>query len=138
MFRTIIVGYDEPERGGEAVALAEALRDPLHGSLLLTSAYLPTPVPTAPFVVAADLRDPTESLLSEARAQLEGRVPVRTISVPAAPARALTETAEREHADLVVVGSSHHGNGGPRAPRHDRGAAAAWRALRGRRGAARI
>ena len=112
MFRTIVVGYDEPERGGEAIALAEALRDPRHGSLLLASAYLPTPVPTAPFVVAVDLRDPTERLLSEARAQLEGRVPVRTISVPASPARALTETAEREHADLVVVGSSHHGKVG--------------------------
>ena len=80
MFRTIVVGYDEPERGGEAIALAETLRDPRHGSLLLTSAYLPTRVPAAPFVVGVDLRDPTESSLSEARAQLEGRVPVRTIS----------------------------------------------------------
>jgi len=110
MFRTIVVGYDGPERGGDAIALAEILRDPRHGSLLLTSAYLPTPVPAAPYVIAGpDLRDPTDALLSEARAQLEGRVPVRTISVPAAPARALTETAEREHADLVVVGSSHRG-----------------------------
>ena len=110
MFRTIVVGYDGPGRGGEAIALAEILRDPRHGSLLLTSAYLPTPVPAAPYVIAGpDLRDPTDAMLSEARAQLEGRVPVRTISVPAAPARALTETAEREHADLVVVGSSHRG-----------------------------
>ena len=112
MFRTIVIGYDEPERGGEAIALAEALRDPRHGSLLLVSAYLPTPVPAAPFVVAADLRDPTDSLLSEARAQLGDRAPVRTIAIPASPARALTETAEREHADLVVVGSSHRGNVG--------------------------
>ena len=109
MFRTIVVGYDEPERGGQAIALAETLRDPRGGSLLLTSAYMPTPVPAAPFVVAADLRDPTERLLAAARARLEGDMPVRTIAVPAAPARALTETAEREHADLVVVGSSHHG-----------------------------
>ena len=110
MFRTIVVGYDGPARGGEAIALAEVLRDPRHGSLLLTSAYLPTPVPAAPYVIAPpDLRDPTDAMLSEARAQLEGRVPVRTISVPAAPARALTETAEREHADLVVVGSTHRG-----------------------------
>ena len=109
MFRTIVVGYDGPARGDDAIALAEALRDPRHGSLLLTSAYLPTPV-AAPLVIAPpDLRDPTEASLAEARAQLEGRVPARTISVPAAPARALTETAEREHADLVVVGSSHHG-----------------------------
>ena len=113
MFRTIVVGYDGPARGGEAIALAEVLRDPRHGSLLLTSALLPTPVPAAPFVVAPiDMRDPRDASLEEARARLEGRVPVRTISVSAAPARALTETAEREHADLVVVGSSHRGTVG--------------------------
>ena len=52
MFRTLVVGYDGPARGGEAIALAEVLRDPRHGSLLLTSAYLPTPVPAAPYVIA--------------------------------------------------------------------------------------
>ena len=26
MFRKIVVGYDEPDRGGEAIALAKALR----------------------------------------------------------------------------------------------------------------
>jgi len=110
MFRTIVVGYNGPARGGEAIALAEVLRDPRHGSLVLTSAYLPAAVPAAPYVIASpDLRDPTDALLSEARARLEGRVPVRTTSVPATPVRALTETAEREHADLVVVGSSRRG-----------------------------
>lgn len=113
MFRTIIVGYDGSERGDEAVALAEVLRDPRHGSLLLTTASPPIPVPAPPFVVAGpDVRDTAEDLLSEARAKLEGRVPVRTLSVPDAPARALTETAEREHADLVVIGSTHRGTVG--------------------------
>ena len=112
MFRTIVVGYDGPERGDEAVALAEALRDPRHGSLLLTSAYPPTPFRPRP----SSSRDSTcaipPRICSRRRApSSKDRVPVRTISVPAAPARALTETAEREHADLVVVGSSHRGDG---------------------------
>ena len=109
MFRTIVVGYDGPGGGREAIALAEALRDPRKGTLLLTSAYLPTPVPTAPLVTVPDLREPTEASLAEARATLGPRVPVRTVAVAAASARALIETAEREQADLVVVGSSRRG-----------------------------
>ena len=39
MFRSIVIGYDAPDRGDEAIALAEVLRDPRKGTLLLTSAY---------------------------------------------------------------------------------------------------
>jgi nucleotide-binding universal stress UspA family protein len=112
MFRTIVIGYEGPERGGEAVALAEVLCDPRRGTLLLTSAYLPASVPVAPMVVVPDLRDDVDSSLAEARAQFEGHVPVRTLAVAAAPARALADTAEREPADLIVVGSSHRGSVG--------------------------
>lgn len=63
MFKTILIGYDGPKRGDEATALAEALRDPRTGSLLLMSAC------------------------------------------PDSPGRALSEAAESEDADLVVVGA---------------------------------
>ena len=109
MFRKIVVGFDDPDRGGEAIALGEALCDPRRGMLLLTSAYLPAPVPTAPLVTVPDMREPTEASLAEVRATLGPRVPIRTFAVPSAPARALIEIAERERADLVVVGSSHRG-----------------------------
>jgi nucleotide-binding universal stress UspA family protein len=109
MFRKIVVGLDDPDRGGEAIALGEALCDPRRGTLLLTAAYSPAPVPSAPLVTVTDLREPTEASLAEARATLEPQLPVRTFAVPSAPARALIDTAERERADLVVVGSSHRG-----------------------------
>jgi hypothetical protein len=35
MFRKILIGYDEPERGGEATALAETLREP-HAGVVVT------------------------------------------------------------------------------------------------------
>jgi hypothetical protein len=38
MFPTIVVGYDGPDGGGEAIALADVLRDPRKGTLVLTSA----------------------------------------------------------------------------------------------------
>ena len=110
MFRTIVVGYEGPDRGDEAIALAEVLRDQRNGTLLLTSAYPPAPLPMDGFVAPEDLRDEAENALADARDRLEGRVPAHIISVPAdSPARALTEVSEAERADLVVIGSSHRG-----------------------------
>jgi nucleotide-binding universal stress UspA family protein len=111
MFRTIVVGYDGPGRGGEAVALATALRDPRHGSLQLVSAY-PALIYSGGYVLPDEALQPTEAMLDAARDEIDDDVPVRTLAVPVGAARALTETAEREHADLVVVGSSRHGAAG--------------------------
>jgi nucleotide-binding universal stress UspA family protein len=108
MFRTIVIGYDGPDRGGEAVALATTLRDPRRGSLLLVSAYPPVMYSNG-YVLPDNALEPTEAMLDAACTQLADGIPVRTLAVPAGGARALTETAEREHADLVVVGSSRHG-----------------------------
>ena len=114
MFRTVIIGYDEPGRGDEALALAALLRDPRGGTLLLASAY-----PLAPammvggFVVPEEieaLRDETKAMLAAARDTLPAKDRTRIRAVASAsPPRVLTELAEAEHADLVVVGSSHHG-----------------------------
>jgi nucleotide-binding universal stress UspA family protein len=109
MFRTIVVGYDGPGRGDDAIALAELLRDRRDGILVLTEAYPPAAVAAGPFVAAADFSRLTDQALDTVRAELERHVPVRTISRPGAPARVLTEAAEREDADLVVIGSTRHG-----------------------------
>ena len=96
MFQTILIGYDESERGGEAIALAETLRSPHTGTLVLTSVCSP-----------AQGRDQTEELLLVARDALpdKDRVTIRAIASDSA-ARALSETAEIERADLIVVGAS--------------------------------
>jgi nucleotide-binding universal stress UspA family protein len=110
MFQTILIGYDEPERGGEAIALAETLRDPQTATLLLTSVYPPAPLPVGGFVAPQDiemLRDQTEELLLVARDALPDRDRVMIRAIPSdSAARVLTEMAEVEHADLIVVGSS--------------------------------
>ncbi len=101
MFQTILIAYDGPERGGEATALAEALRDPATGTLLLTSVYPPAPQEIE------QQRDHTAEALRVARDSMphKDRVIIRAIPSDSA-SRALTTVAEAEQADLVVVGSS--------------------------------
>lgn len=113
MFRNIVIGYDGREGGGDAIALAERLRDPRQGMLCLVSAYPVTTLPAEPLAMT-ERRDivelEAEASLTEARMLLAADVPVHVYAVPAAsPARALTELAERDGADLVVIGSSHRG-----------------------------
>jgi nucleotide-binding universal stress UspA family protein len=110
MVQTILIGYDEPERGGEAIALAEALRDPDTGTLLLTSVYPPAPLPVGGFVAPQDievLHDEAEDLLLVARDALPERDRVLIRAIPSdSAARVLSEMAAAEQADLIVVGSS--------------------------------
>jgi nucleotide-binding universal stress UspA family protein len=113
MFRTIVTGYDEPDHGAEAIALAELLRDPREGTLLLTSAYSLAPIVAGAFVVPGEsdaLRDEAHKMLAAARENLTDthRVRIRALASES-PARVLREVAEAEQADLVVVGSSHRG-----------------------------
>ena len=110
MFQTILIGYDGPERGGEATALAEALRDPATGTLHLTSVYPPAPPPVGGFVAPQEIegrRDDTAEALRVARDSMpdKDRVMIRAIPSDSA-SRALTTVAEAQQADLVVVGSS--------------------------------
>jgi nucleotide-binding universal stress UspA family protein len=110
MFQTILIGYDEPERGGEATALAQTLRDPHTGTLVLTSAYPPAPLPVGRYVGSQDielLREQAEERLLVARDALPDRERVMIRAIPSdAAARVLAEVAETEQADLVIVGSS--------------------------------
>ena len=110
MFQKILIGYDEPERGGEATALAETLREPHTGSLVLTSVYPPAPLPVGRYVGPQDielLREQTEERLLVARDTLPDRDRVMIRAIPSdSAARVLSEVAEAEQADLVVVGSS--------------------------------
>ena len=110
MFQKILIGYDGAERGGEATALAETLRDPHTGTLVLTCIYPPAPLPVGGYVGPEDverLREEAEERLLVARDTLPDRDRVMIRAIPSdSAARVLTEVAEAEQADLVVVGSS--------------------------------
>jgi nucleotide-binding universal stress UspA family protein len=113
MFQKILIGYDERERGREATALAETLRDTHTGALVLTAVSPSAPLPDGRYVGPQDmelLREQAEELLLVARDALPDRDRVSIRAIPSdSAARVLAEVADAERADLVVVGSSRRG-----------------------------
>lgn len=109
MFSTVIVGFDGSERGYDALALARALCNPHGGALLLACVYPFEPLFDEELAMgerSRAARIEAEELLTGARAELRD-VEVECCALPGTSvARALTELAEDEGADLVVVGST--------------------------------
>ena len=113
MFKTIVVGADGHEGGSDALSLAGRLAR-MSGAELVAVRDLPyefdrSRAGSPPFDKVAE---------EDARSELEDEVAgvglharVRVLADPS-PARALHRVAEEEHADLIVVGSTHHGRAG--------------------------
>lgn len=107
MFKHVIVGVDGTEGGRDALALAQALK-PRH--ITLVAAY---PAERVRWRGAVEgyfelLHDDAVKLLEEHRAGVEGDVDLVACPDPS-PARALQRQAAERHADLIVIGSAHHG-----------------------------
>jgi nucleotide-binding universal stress UspA family protein len=112
MFQRVIVAFDGSPRASEALSLALRLRDPGDGVLTLACVvpghhwHLPArghrPDGTVPEEIASMFADVRHREVP-AGIRVRQRAPV----APSAP-RGLTELAEHDDADLVVVGSSRH------------------------------
>ncbi len=106
----VIVGFDGSEHGSDALALGRALADTLGTGLLVVIAYTPEKWRWAPGT--ASPMDASERQLVVARAEAAlsdlDDVEVRTVGSGSA-AGALYAEAERERAQLIVVGSTHRG-----------------------------
>ncbi len=113
-FRHVIVAFDGSERSADALALGLRLKDPAG---VLTLACV---VPAQRWHVGAHVHRPDapvpdelSDMFAEARAKVPAGVRVRERApMAASPARGLTELAESEGADLIVIGSSRHGDAG--------------------------
>jgi nucleotide-binding universal stress UspA family protein len=98
MFKNVLVGVDGRPTGRDAIALASQLLDP-DGKLTL--AYVRSGE------VAEDLEDSNKLLVRE---RIEADVKAELLSVvSASPGRGLHQQAEKQGADLLVVGSCRHG-----------------------------
>jgi nucleotide-binding universal stress UspA family protein len=109
MSGTIIVGIDGSSRGLEALALGRRLAEASGAALLVAAAYEPEIYPPAEDEIVAP-RTAAKEALAQARAALGGFTAWEPRLLAAgSPAAALHRLAEREEADLVVVGSTHRG-----------------------------
>jgi len=109
MFKNVLVGVDGGPNGGDAIALASRLIDP-EGKLTLAhvdSAGLRPSGAVSPMLVRGE-REASEKLLQDERTTVG--VDAELITIPAlSPGAALHLQAEKQNADLLVVGSCSHG-----------------------------
>jgi nucleotide-binding universal stress UspA family protein len=105
-----VVGVDGSERSLDAVALAQRLAAPTGAAVLVAnvcplSFYLPAEAATG-----AGMRYQAERRIERLRPALDGMGPWEPRIVDgSSAARGLHELAIREHADLLVIGSTHRG-----------------------------
>lgn len=115
MYRKIVIGYDDGEQAGDALALGRDLALATDAEILVAGVYhfepffdtvgwgnTPPPPDTRPEREAAVLER-----IASAAPEAEGRA----VGSPS-PARGLRDLAEEVSADLVVVGSCHRGRAG--------------------------
>lgn len=107
MFTNVIAGVDGYDGGRDALALAKAL---CTGQLILVNAYPADSLRSRASLAGYEelQRDDAQRALEAAR--VEADVDADLVAVgDASPAHALQHAAEERDADLIVVGSAHHG-----------------------------
>lgn len=105
MFKTIVAGSNGRDRGLGAVSLAHAIATLSDARLIIGGVQLNPPVPFESYGTVH------EQLMHDLRTVRDERAPGALVHVAPglSAAHGLVRLAEREHADLIVVGSRHRG-----------------------------
>jgi nucleotide-binding universal stress UspA family protein len=109
MFMNVLVGVDGRPTGRDAIALASRLTDP-DGKLTLAHVHEGELRPShaiTPALVAEE-REESHKLLEQERSEADVKAELVSVVSPS-PGRGLHQQAERQNADLLVVGSCSHG-----------------------------
>ncbi|MHB8490747.1 MAG: universal stress protein [Solirubrobacteraceae bacterium] len=109
MFKNVLVGVDGGPGGRDAIALALHLTEP-DGGMTLAHVHGGSPQPAdAPGAEGhPEQREASAKLLADEQASTAVTAELVGVQAPN-PGRGLHEQAERQHADLLVVGSSARG-----------------------------
>ena len=112
---TILIGVDDSTRSEDAIAFGRHLAAVSNAYIVVACAfpYSDTPSRASNAAYREALADDAEATVREMRDRLDGigadRLRIRIAANPS-PAHALHDLAEAEHAELIVVGSSHTGH----------------------------
>jgi nucleotide-binding universal stress UspA family protein len=109
MYRKILIGYDGHAHARDALALARRLAAIEGAELVLVAALELDPLATPADAYERATAEAEDRLAASAR-EILGATPfsLRTVGGVSAP-RALSEFAEAEQADVIVLGSTHRG-----------------------------
>ena len=104
-----MVGFDGSDGGRDALELARTMGVPVEASAMVVAVIPYGPLPVDFEALEEDVEAEAEPLFEEARERLEG-VTVKTRGFGGgSPAGVMTEIAEAEDVELVVVGTPHRG-----------------------------
>ena len=106
MYRKILVGYDDSDQAKDALALGKQLADATGAALVVAGVFQFDPV-WGGFDLHFRDAEAEYARKIEAAAKTVGGEPEAFPS--SSPARGLHELAEEIEADLILVGSAHHG-----------------------------
>src|SRR5690349_12019448 len=105
----LMVGFDGSPGGRDALELARLVATEADARALVVAVIPYEPLPVDFTALESKAAREAEPLFAEAREHLEG-VPVETRGFGGgSPAGVMTELAETEEVDLIVVGSPHRG-----------------------------
>jgi nucleotide-binding universal stress UspA family protein len=109
MFEKLIVAFDGTDTGWDGLVLSMGLGKAFGSRVEVVYVY-DEELAASSTEAARELADHADAVLAGAREGVSQALPVRFVAVPAAsPARGLHELAQREEADLIVVGSRRLG-----------------------------
>jgi len=105
----LLVGYDGSDGGRDALELARVLGSVEESSALIVAVMPYAPLPVGFTELEQDAAKQAEPLLAEARAQLDGLGSETRAFGGGSPAGVITDVAEADGSDAIVLGSPHRG-----------------------------
>ena len=111
---SILIGVDASARSEDAIAFGRRLADASSARVVVACAFAYSDAPSRASNTSyrQDLADDAKQTARDMRDRLEGIAADRlriTVTPNPSPAHALHDLAEAEHAEIIVVGSSHTG-----------------------------
>ncbi len=105
----IMVGFDGSDGGRDALALARVVAVPAKAEVLVVAVIPYGPLPVDFEALGAGAAAEAEPLFEEARERLAGLAVETRVFGGGSPAGVMTDLAEAQEIDLIVVGSPHRG-----------------------------